>query len=165
MKDIYWIEDDRRVRLAIVARPRGDDWLESDLRVLKSGGIDVLISLIEENEAQELGLAHEEAAAQQLGMGFLSYPIPDRRTPSDGPGFVSFVARIATLLREGRAVGVHCRGCIGRATVLTSALLIALGASAEEALRSIEAARGCPVPDTPEQRAWIMNLQIARVNP
>ena len=46
MKDIYWIGHDEHPHLAIVARPRGDDWLEEDLANLKRGGIEILVSLL-----------------------------------------------------------------------------------------------------------------------
>jgi len=55
-------------------------------------------------------------------------------------------------------VGAHCRGCIGRATVLIASVMIALGWDAAEALRRIERARGFAVPDTPEQLEWILNF-------
>ena len=163
MSRIYWIEDFNPPRLAIVARPRGDDWLRDDLAALKAGGIDVLVSLIEPAEAEELGLAAEGALAEHLGMRFVSYPIPDRCTPSDLAGFRLFVARLADMVRNGQRIGAHCRGCIGRSTVLVAAVLVALGTDPGDALMRIEDARGWPVPDTPEQRAWILAFRMAEL--
>jgi hypothetical protein len=34
-----------------------------------------------------------------------------------------------------------------------------MGWKAETALAEIEAARGCSIPDTPEQREWILNFE------
>ena len=67
MKDIYWIRHDQQSRLAIVARPEGEEWLEEDLASLKQGGIDVLVSLLMPDEAEDLGLAHEGDLATQKG--------------------------------------------------------------------------------------------------
>jgi len=42
---------------------------------------------------------------------------------------------------------------------LIAACVLALGdLSVDEAFRKIEEARGCSVPDTPEQRAWVVRL-------
>ena len=161
MNTIWWINEGQTPRVALVPRPRGDDWLEDDLAGLKDAGIGVLVSLLCAEEAQELGLAEEGAIAERLGMRFIAYPVPDRCTPPDGNGFRTLVSELADLVREGHRVGAHCRACIGRSTVLIASLLIALGMEPEDALRRIETARECWVPDTPEQRAWILQFQAA----
>jgi protein-tyrosine phosphatase len=156
---IYWIEDRTPPQLAIVARPRGNDWLEDDLAELRAGGIDILISFLAEDEAEELGLREEGPIATRLGMEFISYPIPDRTVPGDLEGFRELIAWLAKAVRAGKCIGAHCRACIGRSTVLIASLMIALGADPEVALYQIEEARGWMVPDTPEQRHWILNFQ------
>ena len=162
MKDIYWIANQQPTGIAIVARPQGDDWLADDLAILKRGGIDTLVSLLTEPEAAELGLENESITAQQQGLEFFSYPIPDRCTPADHAGYSMFISQLAQKVRAGKTVGAHCRGCIGRATVTTAALLVHLGWDANDALAAIEQARGCPVPDTPEQRRWIQHYRPVR---
>jgi protein-tyrosine phosphatase len=161
MKSVWWVEEGQNPRVAIVARPRGGEWLEDDLTAMKNAGIDVVVSLLREDEAEELGLADEATTAERLGMRFISYPIPDRCTPQDGSGFRRLVSELAELVKEGHRVGAHCRACIGRSTVLTSSVLIALGVDPEDALLRIEAARECFVPDTPEQREWILQFRAA----
>jgi len=162
MKDIYWIRHAEPLRLAIVTRPRGDKWLEQDLANLKRGGIDVLVSLLMPDEAADLGLAAEGELARKAGIDFISYPIPDRTTPVVSEGFGMLISRLAEAVRDGQHVGAHCRGCIGRATVTTAAILIQLGAKPADALALIEEARGCPVPDTPEQLNWILRFEPRR---
>ncbi len=162
MKEIYWIEEGPSSRLAIVARPRGGDWLQEDLAALRAGGIDVLVSLLEPGEAGELGLGDEAARAEQAGIRFVSYPIPDRWTPADLAGFQALVSDLCDRVQAGQTVGAHCRGCIGRSTVLIASIMMTLGAEPETALRAIERARGCLVPDTPEQREWIHNFRPGR---
>jgi protein-tyrosine phosphatase len=162
MKDIYWIEHDEYPHLAIVARPRGDDWLEEDLANLKRGGIEVLVSLLTPSEAIDLGLAAERDLAERLGIEFVSYPVLDRTTPGDMGGFRLLVAQLADAVRVGKHVGAHCRGCIGRATITTAAILIHLGYKPVDALAMVEKARGCTVPDTPEQLNWIMRFEPGR---
>jgi protein-tyrosine phosphatase len=153
VNDVFWIGE---TGLAIVMRPRGDDWLRDDLIRVKRAGIHTLVSTLEGWEAGELGLAEEGAIAEDLGLQFLSYPIRDRTTPAHKEGFDRFVWSLAERLQKGEKIGVHCRGCIGRSTVVTASTLIILGWSAEQALDAIEVARGCSVPDTREQRDWIL---------
>ncbi len=160
MKDVYWIGNDEP-SLAIVARPRGDGWLEDDLSRLKRGGVDVLVSLVEPEEAVFLGLANEAGLAEGVGLDFISYPIPDRTTPGDEGSFRTLTARLVNVVRTGKRVGTHCRGCIGRSTVVTAAVLIQLGIEPPDALKLIQDARGCSVPDTPEQLDWILSFRSA----
>lgn len=152
-KDVFWIADSG---LAIVMRPRGDEWLKDDLAHLRHSGIRTLISAVEDWEAHALGLVREGELAEAVGLHFISYPMQDRSTPSDYEDFRRFVRSLATRLETGEKIGVHCRGCIGRSTVVTACTLITMGWSAADALRAIEIAREFPVPDTEEQRVWIL---------
>ena len=159
MNNIYWIEPEQSPRFAIVARPGPDDELAGDLAALKHGGIDVLVSFLTDEENTLLGLREERRLAEQVGLHFNSYPIPDTQVPSDVAGFRDLVGQLAEQVRAGQRVGAHCRGCIGRSTVLIASLMIALGSDAEDALRKIQRARGLMVPDTAEQREWILNFR------
>ena len=58
--------------------------------------------------------------------------------------------------RAGHSIGVHCRMGIGRSSLLLAALLVRSGTSPEDAFQLISAARGLPVPDTDEQRQWLL---------
>lgn len=158
MRTVLWIGEAEPSRLAIVLRPRGGEGLQADLEIAREAGIDILVSLLTAEDNEELGLTSEGRVAEQLGMKFISYPILDRCTPSDPAGFRNLVAGLRDQVRLGKTVGAHCRGCIGRATVLIAAMMIALGWDAARALRQIERARGFPVPDTPEQLEWILNF-------
>jgi protein-tyrosine phosphatase len=160
VNSIYWVgEDSQTARVAIVARPRGDNRLRDDLAEMKDSGIDVLVSFLPYEEACDLGLQDEANVAGELGLEFISYPIPDRAVPGDVAGFRDLVRQLADDVRVGKTVGAHCFGCIGRSTVLIASLMIALGYDAEDALRRIERARGYKVPDTPEQREWILQFE------
>ena len=159
MNDLFWIAD---TSLAIVLRPRGEDWLEDDLKRIRMAGIQTIVSTLEPWEARALGLAQEGNIAERLGMRFISYPIQDRSVPSDREGFSAFISALVKRLQSGEKTGVHCRGCIGRSTVVAASTLINLGWSAERALDEIAVARGCSVPDTEEQRDWIFDFGESR---
>jgi len=159
VSEIYWLGTRPKVTLAIVSCPRGDDKLKSDLFELKSAGIDTVLSLLEPDEAAWLGLADEERLAHDLGLNFISFPIPDANVPLDAKLFESFIADLARRVLGGENVGVHCRGCIGRSTVAIACALIRLGFSSHTALAAVEAARGCAVPDTLEQERYILHFR------
>ena len=144
--------------MAIVSCPRGGK-LKSDLIELRAGGIDTVVSLLEPDEAAWLGLSDERLLAEDAGMNFVSYPIPDANVPLDTASFKRFVAGLADRVTEGQFIGIHCRGCIGRASVTAACTLIHMGFSSDTALAAIEEARGCPIPDTLEQERWILHYR------
>jgi protein-tyrosine phosphatase len=158
MKTVLWIDEAKPSRLAIILRPRGGNGLQADLEIVSDAGINILVSLLTREDNEDLDLAEEGKTAEQLGLRFISYPILDRCTPSDLASFRRLVADLRDQVRAGKSVGAHCRGCIGRATVLLASVMIALGWDASHALQRIERARGFPVPDTPEQLEWILNF-------
>jgi protein-tyrosine phosphatase len=156
VSDIHWIEGNPPPGLAIVIRPQGDDWLEDELRLIRHGGIDTIVSLLEPFEADFLGLSDEQATAERVGLKFLSHPIRDGSVPRDVARFRSFVRGIADRLAADERIGVHCRGSIGRATITAACALIHRGWKARDALEAIAEARGFAVPDTLDQEDWIL---------
>src|SRR5215471_13388786 len=151
---IYLIKEAAPNRIAIVARPRGGDWLGDEIAALVREGIDVLVSMLTEEEAQELGLGRESEECRAAGISFVNIPVPDRSVPPDRNEFLRQVDELAELVRNGRFLGVHCRACIGRSSVLAISLLVRLGWDVNEAFDAVELARGWP-PDTTEQRRWV----------
>ena len=156
---VFWIEGSPRVPLAIVLCPYGGSILKDELREIARSGVQTLVSLLEPDEADWLGLAEESALAGQLGMHFLSYPIEDVHVPVNVHMFRKFVSNLADRLRAGEHIGLHCRGSIGRAPLTAACTLIHLGWDAKDALEAIQTARGCEVPDTTEQLRWILKYK------
>lgn len=159
MSAIFWIGSEPRLPLAIVLCPRGDGRLSADLIEFHQAGIQTIVSLLEKDEAAWLGLAHEAKVARQVGLNFLSHPIPDVNVPLDTAAFRTFVSALADRLRKGEQIGIHCRGSIGRSTIAAACTLIHLGWTPFDALVAIEAARGCPVPNTRTQQSWILQYK------
>jgi protein-tyrosine phosphatase len=153
---IYAIQTAAPTRIAIVSRPRGGDWLCDEVAALSREGIDVLVSMLTPEEAEELGLHRESDECGAASITFVNIPVPDRSVPSDKDDFLRHVDRVAQLARQGRSVGVHCRASIGRSSVLAVSVLVRLGWNVNEAFTAVESARGCSVPDTPEQRKWVI---------
>lgn len=151
---LYWINA-KSLRLAIAARPRGGDWLGDDLRRLKNSGVDVLVSMLTKNEMKELGLLLEQEECRAYGVEYLNFPIEDRGLPEDISRFKEFVEQIATRTKEGKAVAIHCRAGIGRSSLLLCSVLVQLGFTRDQVWGLVQEARGCPVPDTLEQKAFV----------
>ena len=162
MKTVLWLKEAQPSQLAILLRPNGGEALAADLQVARDDGIHVLVSLLTREDNEDLGLTDEGKIATQLGIRFISYPITDREIPADLASFHRLVVELRDLVRSGYRIGAHCRGCIGRATVLLASVMIALGWDAEAALRVIERARGYPVPDSAAQLEWILNFEPPR---
>jgi protein-tyrosine phosphatase len=159
LDDVFWIESTPPLGLAVVLCPRENESLKEDLLQFKEAGIDTLVSLLDPNEAVWLGLKDEGRLAEAAGINFIRFPILDAHVPADVATFRAFVAGVADRLRAGERIGVHCRGSIGRATVTAACTLIHLGWKAKDALKAIQSARGCEVPDTTEQLRWILNYK------
>jgi protein-tyrosine phosphatase len=147
------------IPLAIVLCPRGGRHLAGEMSYLKRAGIQTLVSLLSDEQVEMLDLSEEGMEARRLGIAFLHHPIPDHQLPTNPQAFRSFVAALANRLLAGESIGIHCWGSIGRATVTAACTLIHLGWPAATALAAVEAARGCPVPDTEEQEQWILGYE------
>jgi protein-tyrosine phosphatase len=147
----FWINS----QLAIVPRPHGGASLDDEMKALRAAGIDTVVSMLEPYEAKDLGLEREADAAELAGLRFVNFPIPDRSVPASFEHFSTLLANLHAQMAHGKKVGIHCRACIGRSSVVAAGLLIRSGASAKQAWRQIESARGCPVPDTAAQREWV----------
>jgi len=156
--DLFWIPGPWRGRLAIAARPRGGDWLDDEARGWRQAGIDVIVSLLEGDEAAELDLVNEADAAQENGIRFVSFPIPDRGVPASAPAAASLIAAILNALERGSNVAVHCRQGVGRSGLIAAAVLASAGIDPERAIEVVSSARGQTVPETPGQNSWLQHL-------
>jgi protein-tyrosine phosphatase len=150
----YWIEAEG-LKLAILPRPRGQDWLTDDVAAASRAGVDIIISALTEAENEELGLAQEAKYCRESGIELLSFPIEDRSLPASADAVNAFLHNPYEKLKQGRAVAIHCRAGIGRSSLLCASLLVKYGWSADAAFDAIQRARGCTVPDTREQREWV----------
>jgi Cyclin-dependent kinase inhibitor 3 (CDKN3) len=152
---VFWVNPGANGRLAIVPRPRGNEWLRDDLEAIRDNGIDILVSLLTRPEASELGLAHEQTLCEMVGIEFRSFPITDRSVPDSHRELYALAEDLATERRHGKNIGAHCRVGIGRSSLLLAAVLCVEGLSPEHAFRLISNGRGLRVPDTPEQAEWL----------
>jgi protein-tyrosine phosphatase len=140
--------------LATMPRPRGGDWLDDEMAALAETGVGVLVCLLTAPELRELELVDEGPAAERAGMRFHHFPIEDFGVP-DHAQLTPLVDALIEDLRAGSGVIVHCRGGIGRSSVVAGSVLVRLGVDPDEAWATISAARGVPVPETEEQLRFL----------
>ncbi len=153
---IFWIDVAVEGRLAILARPRPGEWLEDEIAAWQAEGLQTILSLLEREEAVALGLRHEDRLCAAAAIEFIAFPIPDRGVPRSMASATALIQELVAKLRGGRTLGIHCRAGIGRSAVIAAGAMIALGYEADDALEAIVRARGVAVPDTEEQRRWLL---------
>ena len=125
---------------------------------LRDSGIDAIVSLLTADEAEEFHLEQEAESGQSHGISFFSFPITDRDVPASRETALNLLKKLLQLLATGKNIGIHCRQSIGRAALIAASLLVLSGESAETAFQIVGEARGCEVPETPEQQRWVAEL-------
>ncbi|HEV2199817.1 MAG TPA: dual specificity protein phosphatase family protein [Bryobacteraceae bacterium] len=152
---LYWIDGPWPGKLALAARPRGGEWLDDEIESWRREGIGTVFSLLTPEEAHDLDLGAEASTARAHGMKYRSFPILDRRVPDSESGLSQALKKLDAELEAGRNVVLHCRQGVGRSGLVAACLLVMNGIDPKAAVQRLSAARGAPVPETPEQRRWI----------
>ncbi len=157
---IYWIHEfSNATKIGIMARPRGNEWLEDEISSFKKQKVDIVISLLEKEEITELGLGQEEALCNKYGIKFRSFPIKDRALPNSKTKTEDFVQSIFGEIMAGLNVVVHCRMGIGRSSIIAGAIILLAGSTADNIISRVTKVRGLRVPDTDEQLEWLRQQQ------
>ncbi|MFZ9038624.1 MAG: protein-tyrosine phosphatase family protein [Gammaproteobacteria bacterium] len=120
-------------------------------------GINLVVSLLEPSEARSLGLDAERLEVKAHGMEFISFPIPDMGLPASVLDFASLTKALFAQVNAGSNTLVHCRAGIGRSGLLSAGVLLHAGMDPEEAFTYVSRMRGIRVPETPDQRDWLVS--------
>jgi protein-tyrosine phosphatase len=154
-------------KLIVLPRPRGGDWLEDEVAAWSGAGVGTVVSLLTKDEEADLDLSAEAEIVRQQGLQFLSFPIPDYSVPPSRAKAAEFVAQLGEILNQGSNVIIHCRGGLGRAPLVAASVLATVGVPPAIAFQRISDVRRSTVPETPEQRQWVIDFaaQIAAVSP
>jgi protein-tyrosine phosphatase len=159
---IFWINEFKKGNLGMMARPKGNDWLEDEIKKLGFYEVDVVVSLLEWHEMKELEIESEQLFCEKHDIEFIHFPIQDRNVPEDEKAFIQLITTIDLKLKEGKKIVIHCRMGIGRTAVIAAGTLIKNGLKADNVFELLSNKRTLEVPDTNEQVEWIerMNAQI-----
>jgi len=145
-------------KLFLCPKPRGGDWIEDEITGFSELGVEALVSLLTLDEALDFGLCEEKWFCEQMGIQFTQFPVDDRSLPDQFKPFLELALEHLQILHRGGHVVVHCREGIGRSSLFCASILYFHGIWPEEALKIIAEARGHAIPDTEEQKDWILGL-------
>ena len=154
---IFWIEAPRLGRIAVMPRPHPQSFGD-----LKAAGVDVVVSLLEAEEAAYIGLGDEAGLAASAGIEFLHLPVIDHGVPASHGPVIAMSSKITQRLADGKGVAVHCFAGLGRSPLLIAAVMIDSGYGAIDACDLISVARGRGVPERNEQADWLMEYERRR---
>ena len=152
--DVYWVRDIEPHRLAFGPRPRAGEWLGDEISGWSRSGVRHVVSLLEDHEVHELGLADEAGLCANHGITYHSFPIVDRGVPASIAEANALFGKIASLVASGEPVYVHCRAGIGRSGLVAAGTLVHLGIPFESVFAMLSSARRLQVPDTQPQIDW-----------
>ena len=155
---IYWVRmPDTVGDIGIMARPRGGTWLEEEISGLSKQDINIVVSLLEREEIFELSLQEEGKICREYNIDYINLPIPDRGIPPRSNAFEKALRELGNKFDSGQKIVIHCRMGIGRSSIIAGALLLQAGHKAESILKAIEKSRGLSIPDTIEQKKWLIS--------
>ncbi len=117
---------------------------------------DTVVVLVERHEIDRR-YPHYTAWLDGAGDRVLWFPIHDLHAPAIAEA-APVVAEIARRLRGGHLVLMHCAAGMGRAGTMAACVLVALGATADEALRIVATARPGAGPEAGAQRELVAAL-------
>lgn len=153
---IYKIQNIASGQLFAMAKPVPGEYIEEEFAGIAQQGINVVVSLLEKDEEYSIGLSREEELCVKNGMEFISYPIPDMGLPRSLQSYRDITKTIFGKISNGSSAVVHCRAGIGRTGIVTAGILCHSGMQAVEAFEVVSMGRGIVVPDTDEQREWVI---------
>lgn len=142
--------------LAVMAHPAREGDAAMMIRDLAAQGVRQVISLLDADEARELGLENEAELVHEQSMDFVSFPIPDMGLPRSVEDFASLSNNLFHQVEVGINTLIHCRAGIGRSGLLASAVLLHGGRNVQQAFVRVSHMRGCRVPETPQQGDWLL---------
>jgi protein-tyrosine phosphatase len=157
---IYWITGSGPLHLAIMPRPEGGSEMHQDIRNLQIESVDILVSLLTAEEVEELDLTEEPHVCAAHGIEYRSFPIADHSVPISYLAVLDFASRLAQELKAGKAIAIHCYAGIGRSSLMAACVLVLNGKSPIEAFNQIREVRGCHVPETAAQFAWVESFAL-----
>lgn len=155
MSKLHFADTSLPGRLAVAPCPPAAPELHDALRRWRAEGIQLVVSLLASDEAEELGVGDEDIACRAHDIEFLSIPVPDHWIPDDAGAFDAGVGLATGRLLAGKGVVAHCMAGIGRSPMFAACVLVRTGFDAATACRLLSEARRFPVPEMEEQRRWV----------
>jgi ADP-ribosyl-[dinitrogen reductase] hydrolase len=139
----------------------GTQWhrdLHADLQALAEWGAIHVVSIIQHDELEILGVPQLGVEVRARGMHWHHLPVLDQSIPNRD-NFPQLWVNLTKVLQSELAVGkkvvFHCRGGLGRTGLVAALLLMDLGSSARDAIAAVQAARSPRAIETREQEEYV----------
>lgn len=152
---LYFIDK----QLVICSKPSGGEDLAKEVAHWASMCINVVVCLLPKAEIKELDLENEQKECEKQGIDFVHFPIQDRQVPESYLEYKKLIDSLLERLAKEQKAIIHCRGGIGRASLVAGGVLIKQGFSAKTAIEAISKARTLKVPDTEAQERWLGEME------
>ena len=133
--------------------------LAADLDVIQGWGARTVLTLVEAQELDMLGVPDLGARVEARGMTWVHLPIPDLQPPGDAfsAAWPDLSARLKLQLTEGGRVLVHCRGGLGRAGTVAACILVEIKVPPNQAIQAVRKVRPRAI-ETSAQEAFVMRF-------
>ena len=158
---IYKIEGLCGGRFSIMPHPQGGEALEEEVLNFKRKQIEVVISMLTTEEQLELKLTREKQLCEEHGIIFLNYPIKDEVADSD-QDTIEFIDEIEKHLTVQKQFLFHCRGGVGRSSMILSLVCARLGIDPQISFDLISISRGETAPESEFQKRWVQQILNVR---
>lgn len=140
--------------------------LEQDLAAIRAWGATAVLSLMEQDEFESLGITAIGQYTQRLGMVWYHLPIVDFQAP--GPAFEqrwdACGPNILARLRKGERIMIHCLAGLGRTGTVAARILVELGALSGAAIDHVREARPGAI-QSPQQERYVLERRWRSVTP
>lgn len=114
------------------------DWnrdLNKDLlRLRLDYETDILITLLEEHQLEDIQIFDLGKVAEAQGIKSIRFPIKDKSIPTSIDEFIHLINNILKVVTERQTLVIHCQAGLGHIGRVTACYLVALGYSPTEAI-------------------------------
>ena len=159
---IDWLTHPRfRGRIGITHCPGGRGIpLARDLEAIGRSGATALVTLVEQDELEALGLAGLQGLMEKAGIDWYHLPIVDYGVPDQrfeerwrehGPA-------LRARLEAGEDIVIHCYAGLGRSGIVAARLLVDCGEPPERAIALVRRVRQGAIQND-EQEAYVRSLR------
>ncbi|MCU7846064.1 MAG: dual specificity protein phosphatase family protein [Candidatus Thiodiazotropha sp. (ex Monitilora ramsayi)] len=117
--------------------------LQTSVDQLKHAGASAVITMMLNDELNEIGVVELPACVQRSGMQWYQMPVEDDAAPTNTfqSRWLENRGQIMALLDRGETIAVHCRGGSGRTGFMAATILSDLGIGEDKATEMIRSLR------------------------
>ena len=136
--------------------------LETDILDITKMGTSTVISLIDEDEMNDLHVSKLGEVVFNHEMEWIHLPLTDTTVPSNAfiRAFVEKTPLITAGLESEDKIVIHCKGGLGRAATIASMIFGIYGVSAEDSINTIRKKRSSSCINPAQERFLLENCRV-----